>query len=217
MTIGVSTSGFDAHHPRPDSIFYVLDAESGAARWISVDPSPDHFTAQFFQHHVRAGNLVALTGTDLDRRTIEGDAPTVGLPPPEMKVLDDASNDGVRVVKMHIGSARHAPIIWMAVPDSVRVIDAAVDGKSPGHFPSDGWAAWYWSVPERGFDLQLKLKGSGELTLTLIDQSDGLPATPGEVFTARPDDVMPTPFLFFDSATLVRNTYTLGPVDVDQH
>lgn len=217
MTIGVSTSGFDAHHPRPDSIFYVLDAESGAARWISVDPSPDHFTAQFFQHHVRAGNLVALTGTDLDRRTIEGDAPAVGLPPPEMKVLDDASNDGVRVVKMHIGSARHAPITWMAVPDSVRVIDAAVDGKSPGHFPSDGWAAWYWSVPERGFDLQLKLKGSGELTLTLIDQSDGLPATPGEVFTARPDDVMPTPFLFFDSATLVRNTYTLGPVDVDQH
>ncbi|HEY6419325.1 MAG TPA: M28 family peptidase [Candidatus Binataceae bacterium] len=222
LAVGTSASGFNAHHPRPDSIFYVLDAESAAARWVSVDPRPDHFTAQFFQHRVRGGKLAAITGsaapfTRLNNgRTIEGDAPAVKLPPPELKVLDDVVHDGVRIVKVHIGSARHAPTIWMTLPDTVRVIDAAVDGKSPGGFPSDGWAAWYWSVPERGFDLQLKVKGGGELTLTLIDQSDGLPATPGEVFTARPDDVMPTPFLFFDSATLVRNTYTLGAADLSR-
>ena len=44
----------------------------------------------------------------------------------------------------------------------------------------------------------------------MIDQTDGLPKTPELAIKPRPPDTMPTPFLFFDSTTLVRKTFAIG-------
>lgn len=219
LAIGASKSGFDATHPRPDSIFYVLDAENGLARWVSIDDRPDRYTAQFFRNHVRKGSLAAISGSSVPFAgherdwTIEGDAPAVKLTPPQLKVSSDTTNDEIRTVKMHVDSPRHAPIVWMTVPDSVKVIDAIVGGKSVGGVPRNGWAAWYWGVPDEGFDFELKVKAGGELGVTLVDQSDGLPDT-GEKIAPRPPDTMPRPFLMFDSCTLVRNTFMLGSTNL---
>ncbi|HZC45392.1 MAG TPA: M28 family peptidase, partial [Candidatus Acidoferrum sp.] len=59
---GNAASNFDASHPHPDSIFYFQDTDRARARWVSLDPRPDKFTAQFFQHHVRAGWMPKLDG-----------------------------------------------------------------------------------------------------------------------------------------------------------
>ena len=61
-----------------------------------------------------------------------------------------------------------------------------------------------------GFDLTLKLATPAPFIVTVIDQTDGLPETPGFVIKPRPADTMPTPFLFFDSTTLVRRTFAIG-------
>ena len=61
-----------------------------------------------------------------------------------------------------------------------------------------------------GFDLTLKLATPAPFVVTVIDQTDGLPETPGFAFKPRPPDTMPTPFLFFDSTTLVRKTFAIG-------
>ena len=62
FAIGMRESHFSDTQPRPDSIFYILDATSGHATWASLDRAPDRFTAQFFQSHVRAGSLALVTG-----------------------------------------------------------------------------------------------------------------------------------------------------------
>lgn len=236
LTIGMivkghAASNFDALHPHPDSIFYILDSDSEQARWGCLDLRPDRFTAQFFQHHVRAGWLARLTGlaTDdtpadtlakiprgrafaglNDGRTIEGDAPLIKALPPVLRVIDDTTRDGERVVKMHIASARNASAIWMSVPVGIRVLGNAIDGKSAGKESSDGWAGWYWNAPSAGFDLELEVATEGPFVVTVIDQTAGLPTIPGFKIAPRGADMMPTPFLFFDSATLIRRTYPIG-------
>jgi hypothetical protein len=228
---GNAASNFDLSRPHPDSIFYLLDSDRGQARWVSLDSRPDVFTAQFFHRHVRGGWLARLTGfAAIDAppetlakiphlrdfaylnkgRTIEGGAPAIKAPPPTINVLDDASRGGARVVKIHIVSARNAPIVWMAVPFGVTVLGSSIDGKSPGDRVTDGWTGWYWNAPPSGFDLELKLAAPGPFSLTVIDQTWGLPEMREFSFNPRPPETMPTPFLFFDSTTLVRKTIAIG-------
>jgi hypothetical protein len=234
FVIGLRQGRFSDAQPRPDSIFYLLDADSGRATWASVDREPDRFTAQFFQHHVRAGSLALLTGeiAPLNRNsdwaggkpagaaglfcnlnggaTIEGDAPAAVLAPPELNVTDDTVSAGVRTVTMHIASARSAPIVWITIPRGVKVLDSSIDGKSPGAGASDGYSAWVWGAPASGFDLTVKLAEPGPVRTTVIDQADWLPSFPGMATTPRTADEMPAPFLFFDSSTLIRKTFILG-------
>jgi Peptidase family M28 len=226
---GNAASNFDASQPHPDSIFYFQDTDRGRARWVSLDSRPDRFTSQFFQHHVRGGWLPKLAGLAtrdtpernlasishdfayLNRgRTIEGDAPLINAAPPELKVLDDSTILGARTVKMRIASARKASIVWMSVPVGVTVLGSSIDGRSPGDRMTDGWSGWYWRAPPAGFDLTLKLATPAPFVVTIIDQTDGLPDTPGFAFKPRPPDTMLTPFLFFDSTTLVRKTFAIG-------
>ncbi len=236
LTIAMIVSGdvassFDAAQPHPDSIFYFLDTDRGNARWVCLDSRPDSFTAQFFQHHVRGGWLPRITGLATDEtpksslahmsrypnfaylnrgRTIEGDAPLIVAPPPQLKVLDDSTVGGARTVKTHIASARGASVIWMSVPVGVTVLGSSIDGKSPADRITDGWTGWYWRAPAKGFDLTLKLATPAPFVVTVIDQTNGLPETPGFTFKPRQAVAMPTPFLFFDSSTLVRKTFAIG-------
>jgi Peptidase family M28 len=228
---GNAASSFDASQPHPDSIFYFQDTDRARARWVSLDSRPDSFTSQFFQHHVHGGWLPKLAGLAtrdtpdanlagvsrdfafLNRgRTTEGDAPIVNLAAPTLKVLDDSTIafSGTRSVKMHIASARKASIVWMSVPVGVTVLGSSIDGKSVGDRVTDGWTGWYWGAPATGFDLTLKLATPAPFVVTVVDQTDGLPMTPGFTINPRPADAMPTPFLFFDSTTLVRKTFAIG-------
>jgi Peptidase family M28 len=226
---GNAASSFEASQPHPDSIFYFADADRARARWVSLDSRPDSFTAQFFQHHVRGGWLQKLAGlatrdtpdvsvarisrdfSSLNRgRTTEGEAPLISAAPPQLKVLDDSTVAGARTVSMHIASARKDAIIWMSVPVGVAVLGASIDGRSPGDRVTDGWAGWYWSAPAAGFDLTLKVATPAPFVVTVIDQADGLPDNAGLAIKPRPPDTMPTPFLFFDSTTLVRKTFAIG-------
>jgi len=238
FVIGIRQGRFSDTQPRPDSIFYMLDANAGHAVWASLDRAPDPFTAQFFQHHVRSGSLAILTGETArlaqnaesaghqaaarasrfcqlnHGATIEGDAPAGKIAPPELNVIDDSTTAGMRTVTMHIASARHAPIVWITIARGVKVLGSSIGGESSASSsaagPSDGYSAWFWGAPEDGFDLTLKLAAPGPVRINVIDQSDWLPSLPGMAITPRPPNLMPTPLLFFDSTTLVRKTFILG-------
>lgn len=229
--LGRHASTFSAAQPRPDTVFYLLDSNSGTASWESLDRAPDRWTAQFFQHHVRLGSLATATGMTAtipaDPRaarynpgqlfsrvggglTIVGDAPVVPFAPPELTVTSDTQSGSVRTVRMHIASARHAPIVWIAVPYGVEVTGSSADGVPARARISSGYTAWFWNVPAAGFDLSLRLARPGPFRATVIDETFGLPAAAMTGMRPRPADVMPSPFVFFDSATLVRKDFVVG-------
>lgn len=238
LVAGDRQSRFSVEQPHPDSIFYLLDVDLTRAAWMSLDSQPDTFTAQFFQSHVRGGWLARRTGLATKEtppeilakiparmnfsrlnggHTIEGDAPMIKAAPPVVTLLDDSDKSGTRVVKVHIASARKAPIVWMSVPVGVTVFGASIDGKSAGDLTTNGWSGWYWNAPARGFDLELKIANVGPIVMSVIDQTAGLPQTKGFTYEPRPAGAMPSPFIFFDSSTLVRKRLAIGGETISQN
>ena len=97
-------------------------------------------------------------------------------------------------------------VAWVAVPDA-RVLEADLNGKPITYIgtpPLAGaWELEYTAPPKDGFLLTLQVKASDPLTVRLVTVADGLPQIPGVSFKSRPDELMPSPSVPFDSCTLV--------------
>jgi hypothetical protein len=48
LAVATARLGFDSNHPRPDTINYQLNADTGQASWLTRDANPDGYTHQFF-------------------------------------------------------------------------------------------------------------------------------------------------------------------------
>src|SRR5580700_9028624 len=57
ILFGALRSGYDAEHPKPDTISYWLDSNTGKALWISFDTNPDNWISQFLTGHFEASTL----------------------------------------------------------------------------------------------------------------------------------------------------------------
>jgi hypothetical protein len=125
-------------------------------------------------------------------------------------VLDDSSFGDQRTLRLLVSSPRAARVAWITV-EKARVLEAAVNGKrvpnegfSPG---APSWRLTYVGLPRQGVVLTLTVSASEAPVLKVIDQSERLPDIPGITQTPRPDDLMPSPRVLFDSSTLVSKTF----------
>jgi hypothetical protein len=126
-------------------------------------------------------------------------ASRIDYPPPEISILGiERRANGARY-HVHVRSPRGAPEIELAVADG-RPINATVDTgdqKLPAKFwrAADGvrWLQLVGAGPE-GLDLTLDTSNTGNLAVTLLDRSYGLPAAgaalrpPGAAVTTASQD-----------------------------
>ena len=86
ISLGAHHSGYDAQHPRPDTIAYWLNADTGKGSWISLDERPDGWTSQFLTGRIEREKIdifVAPGGESV----LKTDAPPLKLPAPEIVTL----------------------------------------------------------------------------------------------------------------------------------
>jgi len=202
-------SGYDAAHPRADSIAYALDGDTGKAMWASRDSAPDAWTSQFLG--TGAGSLDLGRFSFIFRNARVGDAPSISLAAPTAAVTDDVTFGEVRHIRVLISSPRQAGILWLGV-ENARLLGADVNGKKVT-VPAAGidhWSLAYVGVPADGLVVTLKVPVSQTPALTVVDETQGLPQIPGKLFRPRPDDLMPDPIWgALDSSVLVAKTYRL--------
>jgi hypothetical protein len=207
------TSGYDNNHPRPDSISYWLNSDTGKASWISFGEKPDNWTSQFLTDHVEQSTLRILNPVDGDA-ILKAEAPHLQFSPPTIATLEDSTTDGERKLRLHLISARQARIIWLQV-EKATVLAASLEGRKVQVNEVDKqnkvWGIVYVALPSAGIELELTLKASEHPQLTVTDQSDGLPDVPGLNIRQRASDLMPFPQVwpFFDSTALVSRTISL--------
>lgn len=192
---GSLTAGFDAAHPRPNTIFYGLDADQGRAYWIGL-ADPDDWTSQFLP----AGQVQTLdASTSLPFQDVPASsAPVLEAAPPRAELLAATAEGEVRTLRLRVSSARGAPLISLFLDLDTEVISVTVAGKplAPTH------AINLATPPPEGFELELKVRGAGPLRLTVVDQTYGLPTLAGVSYRPRPPDMMEQPSHTGD-ATLV--------------
>jgi hypothetical protein len=102
---GYATRSYTNTRPKPNSVFFVQDADAGSARWLSMDPALDPWTRRFFKSASQPAmmRLPFLSGTR-DVELWSAAAPLQPLPPPEATLTERRGN----FVRLRLRSPRGA-------------------------------------------------------------------------------------------------------------
>ena len=204
------TAGFDERRPKPGTIFYLEDANTREAIWVS-NMGPDEWTSQFISADAEKYELPEYLPFETTQ-FLKSKAQVVPLAPPEAILLDDASTDDVRRVRLLVRSSRAATDILIYIDSKAEVRKAVLNGKpipaygSPQDRSTNSLGVHYYAPPVEGIELTLEVKQGRPLGIRVVDRSYGLPETDG-TFKPWPDSVMPAKYVYSNS-TLVSKSFT---------
>ncbi|MHB1134551.1 MAG: M28 family peptidase [Chloroflexota bacterium] len=210
LGVGWLQSGFGPQQPRPTSVAYQLDADTGASTWVTVDRQANVWSAQFFPQGVaRASTTYPLLG--LAAWSVP--APRLDLAAPRATVLADSVADGVRQLSLRLDSPRQASTLAVMAQASGEILAASLNGKplDLGQFaPEERQEVFfqYYGLPATGVELALRVRSAEPLRLTLLDRSTGLPSIPGLAVQPRPQGFIAAPDM--PDPTVVRQSFTIG-------
>jgi len=111
LLAGGLRAGFDAQHPRPDTVLYALNLDTGQAIWESPDDEPDAWSAQFLGANPEKSSVAEYLGYPDPR--LHSPAPTASLPGPKVRLLDISTANGVRSRRLHASGPAGANFIMV--------------------------------------------------------------------------------------------------------
>jgi hypothetical protein len=202
----------DRTEPRPDSVFYVLDASGNRAVFASVDETPDEFTSQYLGTSPAWGPLDDYLPS-IYGMYLKQEATALPLAAPNVELVGETRDADSRTVRLRVTSPRRAPALSVYLEPQTVVLEASVNGKplaateAQGGGGGERWALNYANPGPNGFDLTLKVRGGEPLKVVAVDQSYELAQAPGSSPRPRPDYLIPARFPLTDS-TLVTKSYS---------
>ncbi|MEL6139289.1 MAG: hypothetical protein AAFR42_18030, partial [Cyanobacteria bacterium J06628_6] len=179
LTLATLTSGFDAEQPRPNSIAYALDGDTGNATWVSVDARLDTWTAQFFPEQSEPQDYELFPGVSVQAFTAP--APDLPLTAPEVTMLSqDIGNSATRLLRLRLTSPRRASNLHVQFVADGIIKRATVNGEEMrlGELPTsirDQLTFDYFNVPKDGIELTLMVQTTQPIQLVMTDTAYGLP------------------------------------------
>jgi hypothetical protein len=197
--IAAFRSGYDARHPKLDSLFYGLNADTGKAVWASFDGKSDEWTSRVLSEKPQKGTAPEFFAAGRAGSLLRADAAAASLAAPSVSVVSDSTKDTVRTLKLRISSPRGAPIVSTYI-DSVKSLQGVwingkrLEGASNIH---------YYNVLE-GVELTLECNAGEPLKMRVVDQSYGLPEN---TLGARPSGIIPASIAYSD-ATVVSKSFS---------
>jgi hypothetical protein len=183
--IGLRVDRFDADHPAPAELAYILDTDTGQARWVSTDARPGEWVSQYVTEPGTAEDTFGLVHGPV---TV-GPARPADLPAPQVTVVDDSTTENRRTLTLRVVAPPRSPdqparLIYLALSDAP-VLGATLQGREvPADELTDGLSVVFHAPAPEGIDVTLELGRTGPVTLRVLDGSDGLEGLPG--FTPRP-------------------------------
>jgi hypothetical protein len=179
--LGLRIDRFDAAHPSPTHLMYALDADTGRARWLSAETSPQPWTARYVAGAPApvAADLPAFGAAEL----LSGPATAAVLPAPLITVLGDSRAGDLRTLRLRLVPQRPSRFVTLHSPLSF-VAATVADQPVPAE---RGLGFIFHAPPTDGVEVTLQLTGRDPVRLRAMDASDGLAGLPG--FQARPADV----------------------------
>ena len=208
LLLATASLGFNSTHPRPDTINYALNADTGQASWLTRDSRLDGYTRQFFAAGRHPANFEFFAMS-----TVGGwgaRAPVAPLPAPTVRLLSRTRHGATSVVRLWLASVRHAPALEVRVSTGP-IGHASIDGQPVPLNASDRQGELkfiYWALPPQGIPLALTVPTNSTLHVALHDISYGLPSIPGHRYQPRPADTM-SGLAFAGDATMVSHSTTL--------
>jgi hypothetical protein len=183
VLVGLAVDRFDADHPVPTRLAYVLDTDRDQAWWVSTEADPGAWTAPY----VQGGGDLPDEYPYLTDRVMTGTATTADLPPPDVEVLSERDAGDGREFALTV-TPRRAGVrfvtLEVAVDDGTVVrARAGGSGVPEESLGEDRLLLTFHAPAEDGLRVDLTVQG-GPVTVRALDASTGLSGLPG--FTPRP-------------------------------
>ena len=211
ISVALVTSSFDKQRRKPTDLFYALNADTGKSLWVSSDARANEWTAQFLTTPTERGKLADFFPLSL-RSYIKSAAPSVEVLPPEVSVLDDRTESGVRSLLLRLRSARQAPYMSIQLDSETKILGSTVNGKQINSDNKTGerWGLRYFGAPSNGIELLLRMAPGVPLKLRVVDQTYELPNVLVGPARPRPDYMMapPFPYSLYSDSTLVSKSFS---------
>src|SRR6185312_6928500 len=216
MLVALVTTSFDSQRRKPTNLFYALNAETGKSLWVSSDERANEWTAQFLTSPKETGKLADFFPLS-SRSYTKSAAPSIEVLPPDVSVLDDRSESGVRSLLLRLRSERQSPYMSIQLQSGTKILGAAVNGKqissdnkTAANNARERWGLRYFGVPINGIELLLQIAPGVPLKLRVVDQTYALPNGLVGPARARPDYMMATPFPYspYSDSTLVSKSFS---------
>ena len=213
LGVAAAVDRFDTAHPRPASLVYTLDADTGVAQWLSSDRRPDAWVTGYAGGEPRP---VADQWPNLVFRIVQeyrsGPAAVVDLAAPELSLVEQSGSDGDgRTLVLRLRSPRGAPVVSVRLAaDGPALTNAIVDGVEVPVATVAPVGGWGWgfvvnALPAEGVEVRLRFATAAPVRARVIDEADGLAGLPG--LSPRPPGVGQTPLA--TDITCVARTVTL--------
>jgi hypothetical protein len=178
---GAAADPVDARHPRPLSLVYGFDADTGTATWLSPYPVAEPFVDRYVTEPGRpwTGTFPVLRSP----RYRSGAGPVVTVPQPTIRIDGIEPTAGGRRVRLTLGAdSSAATSLALYVDATTPVVGARVSGQAvPGGENRRVGDEWRWGFRyvgplTEGVAVELTLAGSGPARLRAVASTPGLPA-----------------------------------------
>ncbi|MFS4418472.1 M20/M25/M40 family metallo-hydrolase [Maribacter sp. 2307ULW6-5] len=203
-------SGFDPDRPKPSSLLYVLDSDTGSAQWATYEKQLSTWTQPFFEEGTSpAGSLGKTTISSKygSGFSYVAQAPPKQIAPPLITVERDTVVGNVRVVDLCIMPQR--PVNRLEVFSEGASIQAATVNKLPlsEHYLKNrrGNRLVTHYISDNAYtELSLTLEANTPLELTLYEASNNLLTHDAFSVPQRPEDIIPMPFVLNDAVLTIK-------------
>ncbi|HEY8459709.1 MAG TPA: hypothetical protein VIM99_04975, partial [Blastocatellia bacterium] len=200
---GGFAAGYDQDHPKPNNVFYALNADSGKAVWGSYDLEPDQWTSQVFGAQER-GSLSDYIPTSY-QGFLKSAAPALPLEAPAVALLDQRQTEEGRILRLEIKATKEAPMMiiqgnsksgWAGLSIGDRRINGRIGNR---------WVINYHAAGE-AIPITVVARSTEPVTIRATGVSYELPRSEEITLSPRPPSMMPAgPYA---DATLVTRTFT---------
>ena len=198
---------FDRDHPRPDTLVFAVDGDSGRAWWLSPDPTPDAWTAPALAG--AAARPSAPLPFPLDGALLVAPAqPSTVEPGPSVNWLTAPATSVGAEVRLRVDAPVGTELLAVHIDGLLwaRVLDHPV--------PLQGGALdlRFFAPPPGGVPIAVGAASAAPLSVRAVSQRSGFPAHATPSVGDRPPELMAKPGMMPPWNALLESDHTLVAV-----
>lgn len=215
-------SGYSAQKAKPNSLVYILNANTKKANWATYDVNLDEWTKIYLGENPENGlplNTHKLYSKYGSKFTYAANAPTKDIAMPTVEILRDTIKGNQHLYKIKITPNRTVNRYDIFVNNNIQINNfqansvKSVDFKSNIASKTSGKLLTYYVVDNIPLEMEFSISKNARLDLDLLESSFDLLANRSIKMIPRKPGMIPLPFVLTD-AVIICQTLTLLPSKV---
>lgn len=197
---------FDRAYPRPDTLFFAVDADARRAFWLSPDRAPDAWTEAVLSHATMRDAIPLPFPFREGAGILAAEVAAVDEPAPDVAVVEESRTRAGRALRLRVKAPPGAELLAVEVDGDV--IRAEVMAVRASLRPR-GLSFRFHAPPEAGIEVDLTTSSPEPITVRVVSQRPGFPDKASPQPGLRPPGLMAKPGMMPPWDELLESDMTL--------